>query len=212
MWPTSRRKCVAAPARRIADKRESIPRPPFEFLLRLNARTEIYPPPPAAAAYFNDAPRAHSLHLQSCPHTAHAVGGVVADASAGLVRVREWRLQRHHRQALAPAATRHRSGDRDARAETHAPMPASRPWIAARADGWRRAAIGSALRRALRARDIESRIAALNTAIANADTLVARLAHRLRRGLSRRAPVAACAGATLAFADAFALPFATDTS
>lgn len=92
------------------------------------------------------------------------------------------------------------------------PCRRSRPWMAARQDGWRRAAIGSALRRALRARGVENCIAALNAAIANVEVLVARLAHRLRRGLSRRSPVAACAGSSPALEDLFALPLAADTS
>jgi hypothetical protein len=50
-------------------------------------------------------------------------------------------------------------------------------------DGWRRAVLGSALRRALRPKDVHARIEALRQDIS---TLVARLARRLPRGLTRR--------------------------
>jgi hypothetical protein len=50
-------------------------------------------------------------------------------------------------------------------------------------DGWRRAVLGSALRRALRPKDVRARIEALRQDIS---TLVARLARRLPRGLTRR--------------------------
>jgi hypothetical protein len=50
-------------------------------------------------------------------------------------------------------------------------------------DGWRRAVLGSALRRALRPKDVRARIAALRQDIS---TLAARLARRLPRGLTRR--------------------------
>ena len=92
------------------------------------------------------------------------------------------------------------------------PRQRPRPWIAARPDGWRRAAIGSALRGALRARGCENRIAALNAALANVDRLVTQLEHRLRRGLSRRAPERAWAGEAPMLADAFATPLCADTS
>lgn len=49
----------------------------------------------------------------------------------------------------------------------------------------RRAIIGSALRRTLRAKDLHQRIAALSQ---NVDRLVARLLKRLPRGLTRRRP------------------------
>jgi hypothetical protein len=49
----------------------------------------------------------------------------------------------------------------------------------------RRAIIGSALRRALRPKDLRQRIAALTQSI---DPLVARLLKRLPRGLTRRRP------------------------
>jgi hypothetical protein len=50
-------------------------------------------------------------------------------------------------------------------------------------DGWRRAVLGSALRRALRPKDVRARIEAL---LQDISTLVARLARRLPRGLTRR--------------------------
>lgn len=92
------------------------------------------------------------------------------------------------------------------------PRQRPRPWLPVRPDGWRRAAIGSALRRTLRARGIENRIAALNAALANIERLVAQLAHRLRRGLARRAPESAWAGETLALADEPSTPLCADTS
>ncbi|WP_395647796.1 hypothetical protein [Terricaulis sp.] len=87
-----------------------------------------------------------------------------------------------------------------------------RPWLPARPDSWRRAAVGSALRRALRGRDIDARLTALNAALANLDRLTAHLLRRLRHGLSRRAPIAACAGVGPALADAVAPPLCADTS
>jgi hypothetical protein len=50
---------------------------------------------------------------------------------------------------------------------------------------WRRAIIGSAIRRALRSKDLNQRIAALSQ---DAGALVARLLKRLPRGLTRRCP------------------------
>jgi hypothetical protein len=50
---------------------------------------------------------------------------------------------------------------------------------------WRRAVIGSAMRRALRSKDLIQRIAALSQ---NVDALVQRLLKRLPRGLTRRRP------------------------
>ncbi|WP_395646346.1 hypothetical protein [Terricaulis sp.] len=87
-----------------------------------------------------------------------------------------------------------------------------RPWLPARPDAWRRAAVGSALRRALRGRDIDARLIALSTALANLDRWVAQLMRRLRHGLSRRAPERASAGETPALADAFASALCADTS
>jgi hypothetical protein len=49
----------------------------------------------------------------------------------------------------------------------------------------RRAVIGSAMRRTLRSKDLNQRIAALSQ---NVDVLVARLLKRLPRGLTRRRP------------------------
>ncbi|WP_395646857.1 hypothetical protein [Terricaulis sp.] len=92
------------------------------------------------------------------------------------------------------------------------PRRRPRPWLPARPDGWRRAAIGSALRRALRARGIENRIAALNAALADIDRFVAGLMHRLRHGLSRRAPAPARAEAAAMLVDATASPLCADTS
>lgn len=92
------------------------------------------------------------------------------------------------------------------------PRRRPRPWLPARRDGWGRAIIGAELRRAFRARGLTARITALRAAIANAHKLVARLAHRLRQGLTRRAPVHACAGQASPLADALALPFCSDTS
>ena len=52
----------------------------------------------------------------------------------------------------------------------------------------RRAVIGSAMRRALRPKDLRRRIAALTQ---NLDALIARLLKRLPRGLTRRSPIVA---------------------
>lgn len=56
--------------------------------------------------------------------------------------------------------------------------------------GLRRAIVGSALRRALRARGAAARIAALSAIVANPEPHIARLARRLRRGLSRLRTIA----------------------
>ncbi|WP_395648012.1 hypothetical protein [Terricaulis sp.] len=87
-----------------------------------------------------------------------------------------------------------------------------RPWLPARPDAWRRAAVGSALRRALRGRDMDARLAALSTALANLDRWVAQLLRRLRHGLSRRAPEHACAGETPLLSAGFVTPLSADTS
>lgn len=75
----------------------------------------------------------------------------------------------------------------------------------------RRAILGAAIRRALRPRDLNQRIAALSQ---NVDTLVARLLKRLPHGLTRRRPHHTCPelrGVTcvVAYADA---AFSFDTS
>jgi hypothetical protein len=74
-----------------------------------------------------------------------------------------------------------------------------------------RAVIGSAMRRALRARDLRERIQRLNQDI---ETLVARLLKRLPRGLTRRRPIKVHPELRVARGQSsrLAIPCVTDTS
>lgn len=76
-----------------------------------------------------------------------------------------------------------------------------------------RAALGGRLRRALKARGFKARAKAILSALRNADALAARLAHRMRRGLSRimnaHSRVMDGLAATIASALATAIDFAS---
>ena len=76
------------------------------------------------------------------------------------------------------------------------------------------------LLRSAKATDIAEKLKALelgdcklaNVVVLADDKLVAQLTHRLRRGLTRRAPVSACAGEVAALADGLTPQACADTS
>jgi hypothetical protein len=78
--------------------------------------------------------------------------------------------------------------------------------------GRARALIGGVLRRALRAKDVQSTLAALYAAIANPERHIARLMRRLRQGLTRLRTIAPARADTFRVAQTILAPVCADSS